>query len=59
MKYEKKIDNENKNIDDKREKLRLKYEIQNKNLNEIRREKNIENQEKSKITEKKSIKACE
>ena len=57
VKYEKKIDNENKNIDDKREKLRLKYEIQNKNLNEIRREKNIENQEKSKITEKKSIKA--
>ena len=41
-------------LEDKREKLRLKYENQKKNLDEINKEKNNENQIKSKNTEEKS-----
>ena len=57
LKLEQKNILELENINNKRQKIRLKYDIHKKNLEDIKKEKETENQEKLKYTEEKTIKA--
>mgnify|MGYP003571367552 CR=1 FL=1 len=57
LKLEQKNILELENINNKRKKIRLKYDIHKKNLEDIKKEKETENQEKLKYTEEKTIKA--
>ena len=56
-KIQKLNDIELEKINDKREKIKLKYLVQKNNLDEIKKEKSIESHVKSKCTEEKTIKA--